>query len=66
MGLKRAGFSTEDIGTLKRAYRLLYRSGLKLADALARIEAEIPENTPGTWWSSSVAAGAESAAEQVS
>jgi UDP-N-acetylglucosamine acyltransferase len=31
---------------LKQAYQLLYRSGLKLADALARIEREIPdENT---------------------
>ena len=27
---------------LKTAYRLLYRSGLKLEDALARIEAEAP------------------------
>ena len=42
VGLKRAGFTAEEIGALKRAYRLLYRSGLKLADALARIEAEIP------------------------
>ena len=30
-----------DIAALKKAYRILYRSGLKLADALARIEAEI-------------------------
>jgi UDP-N-acetylglucosamine acyltransferase len=41
VGLKRAGFTAEDISALKRAYKLLYRSGLKLADALARIESEI-------------------------
>ena len=40
VGLQRAGFTREDIASLKRAWRLLYRSGLKLADALKRIEAE--------------------------
>jgi len=42
VGLKRAGFSAEEIASLKTAYRLLYRSGLKLAAALERIEAEAP------------------------
>jgi len=42
VGLKRAGFSAAEIGAIKSAYRILYRSGLKLADALARIEAEVP------------------------
>jgi UDP-N-acetylglucosamine acyltransferase len=42
VGLKRAGFSKADIAALKSAYRILYRSGLKLADALARIEVEVP------------------------
>ncbi len=46
VGLKRAGYKLADISVLKRAYQILYRSGLKLADALARIEAEIP--TPET------------------
>jgi UDP-N-acetylglucosamine acyltransferase len=46
VGLKRAGFKASDVGVLKKAYQLLYRSGLKLADALARIETEIP--TPET------------------
>jgi UDP-N-acetylglucosamine acyltransferase len=41
VGLKRAGFSAPRIATLKNAYRLLYRSGLKLDEALRRIEAEI-------------------------
>lgn len=42
VGLKRAGFSEGDIKALKTAYRLLYRSGLKLENALQRIEAEVP------------------------
>jgi UDP-N-acetylglucosamine acyltransferase len=40
VGLKRAGFTSEEIAALKAAYRILYRSGLKLKDALARIAAE--------------------------
>ncbi|MBL8176470.1 MAG: acyl-ACP--UDP-N-acetylglucosamine O-acyltransferase [Bryobacterales bacterium] len=42
VGLRRAGFSRDEIRTLKEIYRLLYRSNLKLADALLRIEAEVP------------------------
>jgi len=42
VGLKRANFSQEEIGRLKAAYRLLYRTGLKTKDALSRIEAEAP------------------------
>jgi UDP-N-acetylglucosamine acyltransferase len=40
VGLRRAGFSPAEITVLKKAYRLLYRSGLSQHDALARIEAE--------------------------
>jgi UDP-N-acetylglucosamine acyltransferase len=46
VGLKRAGYKASDVSTLKKAYQMLYRSGLKLEDALARIETEIP--TPET------------------
>jgi UDP-N-acetylglucosamine acyltransferase len=42
VGLKRADFSLEQIRLLKTAYRVLYRSGLKQEEALAKIEAEIP------------------------
>ncbi len=42
VGLKRAGFTLEQIKTIKAAYRLLYRSGLKQEDALTRITAELP------------------------
>jgi UDP-N-acetylglucosamine acyltransferase len=40
VGLKRAGFSHSDVLVLKQAYRVLYQSGLKLEDALTRIETE--------------------------
>jgi UDP-N-acetylglucosamine acyltransferase len=42
VGLKRAGSAAADISILKRAYQILYRSNLKLADALTKIEIEIP------------------------
>jgi len=40
VGLRRAGFTREEIGSLKLAYRLLFHSGLKLEEVLARIQAE--------------------------
>ena len=42
VGLKRAGLGGADIKALKTAYRILYRSGLKLEEALRRIETEAP------------------------
>ena len=48
-GLKRRGFSAEAISALKRAYRLLYRSGLSLEQARKEIGAlalERPEVAP--------------------
>ncbi len=41
VGLRRAGFSKEEIAALKLAYKILYCSGLKQEDALARIESEV-------------------------
>ena len=38
-GLKRRGFSADDLLWLKRAYRALYRDGLKLEEAQAAIQA---------------------------
>jgi UDP-N-acetylglucosamine acyltransferase len=46
VGLKRAGYRASDVSTLKKAYQVLYRSRLKLEEALTRIETEIP--TPET------------------
>jgi UDP-N-acetylglucosamine acyltransferase len=48
-GLKRRGFTPESITHIKRAYRILYRSKLKLADAgeqLDAMAAEHPEVKP--------------------
>ena len=48
-GLKRRGFSAVQIRNIKNAYRLLYRQGLKLKDALVELEkrsTEQPELTP--------------------
>jgi UDP-N-acetylglucosamine acyltransferase len=42
VGLRRAGFPREEIAALKSAYTILYRSGLKLADALEQIERDVP------------------------
>ena len=48
-GLKRRGFTPEQIRNIRSAFRLLYRSGLKLADATAQLETlaqEQPELKP--------------------
>ena len=48
-GLKRRGFSPEQIRNIKNAYRILYRSDLKLTEAMARLAplaAEHPELRP--------------------
>jgi len=42
-GLRRRGFTADDIGALKRAYRTLYRSGLALAEARTKLEAQVAE-----------------------
>jgi UDP-N-acetylglucosamine acyltransferase len=38
VGLQRRGFSAEQILNIRRAYRLLYRSGLKLKNAIEQLE----------------------------
>jgi UDP-N-acetylglucosamine acyltransferase len=42
LGLKRRGFGAEQVQRLKRAYRIMFQSGLKVADAVARIHSELP------------------------
>lgn len=42
IGLERRGVSVEIQTALRRAYRLLFREGLSLADATSRIELELP------------------------
>jgi UDP-N-acetylglucosamine acyltransferase len=40
-GLKRRGFTPEQIRNLKNAYRVLYRSDMKLADAVAELQSRV-------------------------
>ena len=42
VGLRRAGFKASDVAALKTAYKILYKSGMKLEDALEQIEREVP------------------------
>ncbi len=42
-GLKRRGFSGEQIRNIRNAYRVVYRSGMKLADAIVDLEALVNE-----------------------
>jgi len=44
-GLKRRGFSDEVISALKQAYRVVYRSGLGVAEALAQLKDLAAGNT---------------------
>ena len=41
-GLRRRDFSSETIRDIQDIYRYLYLSGLNVADAVARIAAELP------------------------
>ena len=41
IGLKRRGFSEEAVRGIKKAYRMIFRSGLRLEEALEKIDAEI-------------------------
>jgi UDP-N-acetylglucosamine acyltransferase len=40
VGLQRAGFTEEQTGRVKQAYKVLFRSGLPLAEAIKELEAE--------------------------
>ncbi|MGB9150706.1 MAG: acyl-ACP--UDP-N-acetylglucosamine O-acyltransferase [Burkholderiales bacterium] len=42
-GLKRRGFSSDDISAIKSSYKALYKSGLSLAEATAAIEARLQD-----------------------
>ncbi len=45
-GLRRRGFSAEAIGALRRAYKTVYRSGLTLDEARARLAEELAQAAP--------------------
>jgi UDP-N-acetylglucosamine acyltransferase len=42
VGLKRAGYSNDELRDIKSMYRLLYNENLTVEDAIARMESEIP------------------------
>lgn len=44
VGLKRRGFSEDTLRMIKKAYKLVYRSGLRLEDALKQIETNLAES----------------------
>lgn len=43
-GLKRKGFGREQIATLKKAYRIIFQSGLRTKDALREVRREFPDS----------------------
>ncbi len=43
IGLKRRGFTSEKITLIKDAYRILFQSGLLLANALEKVKSELPQ-----------------------
>jgi len=46
LGLKRRGFDDEMIGVVRKLYRIVFQSSLKLADAAARARIELPAISP--------------------
>jgi UDP-N-acetylglucosamine acyltransferase len=45
VGLERSGLGADTVSTLTKAYKILFRSGLTLDNALSRLEADLP-STP--------------------
>ena len=43
VGLKRRGFSDETLSALKKAYSVIFRSGLTLKEAIKKVEDEVPQ-----------------------
>lgn len=43
VGLRRRGFSREQLATIKKAYRIIYQSGLNVSQALDQIRAEVEQ-----------------------
>jgi len=56
VGLERRGFTAEDLRALKHAYKLLFRSKLRVAEAVERVRAEVPDSKPAAQLADFVAA----------
>ncbi len=50
IGLQRAGFTEEQIGRVKGAYKIVFRSKLTLQEALAQVRAEMGEHPEIAHW----------------
>lgn len=50
VGLRRAGFTVQEINQLKEAYRLIYRSGLPWNSILERLQTEFSEGVAGCYY----------------
>jgi UDP-N-acetylglucosamine acyltransferase len=46
IGMQRAGFTEDQVGRVKQAYKILFRSNLGLAEAIAQLEAELAAGHP--------------------
>ena len=44
IGLERRGFTSEQISTIRQAYKVLYRQGLNTTSALEKLQSEFPPN----------------------
>jgi UDP-N-acetylglucosamine acyltransferase len=44
VGIKRKGFSREDIEEIKRAYNIMFKSSLGLSEATGKLKAEMPDS----------------------
>ena len=44
VGLRRRGFSAEQIESIREMYRVIYQSGLNISDACNKVEEEFPES----------------------
>lgn len=44
IGLQRGGFSEEQVGRVKQAYKIAFRSNLQLAEAIAQLDAELGQH----------------------
>ena len=43
-GLKRRGFTETEISNIKKAYKIIFRSGAPIKDALAQLENDFPDD----------------------
>lgn len=50
VGMRRAGMSPADRQTVRRAFKILFRSGLNVAQALGRLKAEFPAGPARDFW----------------